>query len=147
MQIVLQLITNPLFVIPVFTVVLAQIVKQLFFWIRGEEITRYTLVTDGGMPSSHSALMSSLTTALFITQGLAPISYLALFTTLIVAKDAYGVRNESGKQARLLLEVMHRVHLNDPEHLKTLLGHTKFQVFVGLVFGVVTSLAGYAFFF
>jgi uncharacterized protein len=140
MQQLLVFIINPLFYVPALTVIFAQITKQIIFYTKGEKINRATWVTDGGMPSSHSALMSSLTTTIFFVEGISTIFYLALFTTFIVAKDAFGIRQQSGKQAKLLLKVVHKVKVSDIEHIKVLLGHTKMQVLAGILFGMTIAM-------
>jgi uncharacterized protein len=140
MQQLLVFILSPLFYVPALTVVFAQITKQIIFYAKGEKISRATWVTDGGMPSSHSALMSSLTTTIFFVEGISTIFYLALFTTFIVAKDAFGIRQQSGKQAKLLLKVVHKVKVHDMDHIKVLLGHTKTQVLAGIIFGVTIAM-------
>ena len=137
---VADFLTNFHFIVPVTTIILGQIVKQVIFMYHGEKITWRTLLTDGGLPSSHSGIMSALTTTIFFVEGLSTIFYLAFFVTLIVAKDAFGVRRESGKHARILKQVLSKLDLTDPEHIKVLVGHTKTQVIAGLIWGIFVTV-------
>lgn len=138
--------TSLFFIVPVVTIITGQIVKQIVFVVQGEKITWKTMLTDGGLPSSHSGTMSALTTTIFYVDGLSTIFYLAFFMTIIVAKDAFGVRRESGKHARLLKKVMHKLDLRDVEHIKLLVGHTKTQVIAGLIWGILVAVLMHAIF-
>ena len=132
--------TSVLFLVPVITIISGQILKQFVFLYHGEKITWKSLLTDGGLPSSHSATMSSLTTTIFFLDGLTTLFYLSFFVTIITAKDAFGVRRESGKHARILKQVLKKLALKDAEHIKMLVGHTKTQVLAGLVWGFIVAI-------
>jgi acid phosphatase family membrane protein YuiD len=90
------------------------------------------------MPSGHSATMAGLTMALFYSGGFSPVFYLALFVTLIVFRDATGVRLESSRQAAILNKMLKKA---EPHHklLKELIGHTRRQVLAGAIIGVVVA--------
>ncbi|MGL5963809.1 MAG: divergent PAP2 family protein [Fusobacteriaceae bacterium] len=100
----------------------------------------------GGMPSSHSSTVTSLTTAIGIVNGYGS-TFFALSLTFagIVMYDAAGIRRSAGKQAAIinrLLEKIHQSHFITGVHeekLKELLGHTPFEVLVGGVLGVLVS--------
>ena len=132
--------TSLFFIVPVVTIITGQIVKQFVFMFHGEKITWKTALTDGGLPSSHSATMSSLATTIFYVEGFSTVFYLAFFITVVVAKDAFGVRRESGKHARLLKKVMKKLDLRDVEHIKLLVGHTKTQVIAGILWGILIAV-------
>ena len=140
------LFTSLFFLVPVVTFITGQIVKQFVFMAQGEKLSWKTLLTDGGIPSSHSGTMSSLTTTIFYVEGLSTVFYLAFFMTIVVTKDAFGVRRESGKHARLLKKVMKKLDLRDVEHIKLLVGHTKTQVIAGLIWGIFIAFIMHAVF-
>jgi len=98
----------------------------------------------GGMPSSHSAMVASLATTVGYQSGLdSPLFAMAAVLAIIVMYDARGVRQESGKQARVLNELLRTFFSGHPitdAELKELVGHTTLQVFVGCLIGVVYSL-------
>jgi acid phosphatase family membrane protein YuiD len=102
------------------------------------------LVSTGGMPSAHSALVSALAASLGLTEGFgAPVTMLAVCLAGITMFDAAGVRNAAGHQARILnklLDELFHEHRLSEQRLKELLGHTRLEVFVGMLIGILTAM-------
>ena len=98
----------------------------------------------GGMPSSHSAVVTSTATMIGKSQGFdSPIFALAVIFACVVMYDAAGVRRAAGKQAQLLnklIETPGLTNLQVQERLVEVLGHTPTQVFVGAIIGVIIGL-------
>ena len=98
----------------------------------------------GGMPSSHSAVVTSLATMIGKTQGItSPIFALSVIFAFIVMYDAAGVRRAAGKQAKLLNKLIETPGLSNiqvQEKLVEVLGHTPTQVIVGAIVGIVSGL-------
>jgi uncharacterized protein len=136
--------TNTTLWIPISIMLLVQFYKFFWGWVRHKRFDLRTLFTTGGMPSSHSALVCSLATILGYDDGLdSPLFAMAVILALIVMYDARGVRQESGKQARILNRMMRELFSGKPiseQELKELLGHTATEVAVGAVVGVIYSL-------
>lgn len=132
---------SPLLLIPIIAFVIAQILKNVIFWIHDKKVSTKYLFTDGGMPSAHSAIMAGLVTTLYLMQGASPLFFVTLFVSLIIFRDASGVRFESGKQAVLLNQIAHKLKLK--EHLKELIGHTKREVLLGILVGIFTAIIFY----
>ncbi len=82
----------------------------------------------GGMPSSHSALVSSLTTLIYLNYGLSIYFSISFIFSLIVIYDARGIRYESGKQAKVLNSIANT-------NLRESLGHNSLEVLVGIILG------------
>lgn len=123
----------------------AQGLKTIIELFRNGKVNLRYLVTTGGMPSSHSALVGALATGVGLTVGWnSPEFAIASLFAVIVMYDAAGVRQAAGAQARilnqLLDEFLHDGHYLNQERLKELLGHTPFQVFVGLAWGIGVSV-------
>lgn len=101
------------------------------------------LFGTGGMPSSHTAAVMALTVACGLSMGLgSPVFAVTVLLTLIVMRDATGVRREAGEQAKVLNRIVqdlfastHQTDIN--RNLKELVGHTPLQVFVGALLGLV----------
>ena len=97
----------------------------------------------GGMPSSHSGVVTSLAAMIGKTQGLtSPIFALSVIFAFIVMYDAAGVRRAAGKQAKLLNKLIETPGLSNievHEKLVEVLGHTPTQVIVGAIVGVVVG--------
>jgi len=126
---------------------ISQVSKAIIYLIINKRFQLDRLVGDGGMPSSHSATV----TAVAVMTGLrcgwdSPIFAVAAVLALIVMHDAMGVRQETGKQAKVinnmveLINSFGRGELTPEETLKEFVGHTRRQVVVGAVLGGVIAL-------
>jgi len=128
----------------------AQLTKMLICLVQSNRLDFRYLVSTGGMPSAHSSLVSALTTAIGLTEGpSSPLFALSLIFASVVMFDAQTVRAASGKQARLLNQIVDELfkehHLSENK-LKELLGHTRLEVFFGMLTGIATTLALFRFF-
>ena len=104
-------------------------------------------VETGGMPSSHSASVAALSTAVAIQDGVDTALFaVTLYFSLIVMYDAAGLRRIAGRQAAVLNRLIER-HFQHPEEetqrLIELLGHTPFEVLIGALLGVASALLWY----
>ena len=126
---------------------IAQTLKVALGVFREKRFNFRWFVGTGGMPSSHAASVSSLSTSVGLTYGFdSPIFAIALTFTLIVMFDAHTIRFSTGRQAEILnrmLDDIYWKHKFDDEKLKEFLGHTPIQVFVGAALGIVVSLLLY----
>ena len=102
---------------------------------------------DGGMPSSHSAVVMSAACAIGLRHGWdSALFAISAILALIVMHDATGVRQETGKQAKAinnmaeLLQSMSKGSLTQMEALEEFVGHTGRQVFVGALLGIAVAL-------
>ena len=134
--------------IPFTTWCTVQILKFIFDLITEKKINLKRLYGSGGMPSSHSATVMSVTTMAGLIEGFDSLAFAACFAfSIIVMYDAAGVRRAAGKQARVLNQIIANYkEINIQEKLVELLGHTPIEVLVGAVFGVVETLALYKIF-
>ena len=120
---------------------------QLFKFITDLVINRKPnfkrLFGAGGMPSSHSAVVATLTTLVGKEYGLGSAIFAVSFViSLIVMYDAAGVRRAAGKQATLLNKLVENYPNSNiivTEKLVEVLGHTPFQVLVGAVIGILVG--------
>ena len=123
-------------------IITAQIIKSIVFLIIKRKLDVRLFTTTGGMPSSHSAGVMGLSTAVGLINGFDSISFaIAIGYACIVMYDAAGVRRAAGKQAACLNRIIMDVYKQDLAEaggkLKELLGHTPMQVFVGAAYGVI----------
>lgn len=123
---------------------IAQAIKLVVDLVINKKLNVRSLVTTGGMPSSHSALVTALATEVGQQTGWeSPDFAIATIFAIIVMYDAAGVRQAAGKQARILNQIIDELFQEKPEfnedRLKELLGHTPFQVIVGLLLGIAIS--------
>jgi len=125
---------------------IASIAKIIIILIREKRLDFRKLVASGGMPSSHSATVSSLATAVARTDGFgSTIFAIAFMFAFIVMYDAAGVRRAAGEQAKILNQLVNNPAIwNNPvrlkKNLKELIGHTPLQVFVGAALGILIAI-------
>jgi len=125
--------------------IIAQVLKTIIHAWFTKDFVAERLVGGGGMPSSHSATVCALVTATAIQYG--PASYefaMAAIFALVVMYDAIGVRQESGKQAKVINDMVELfAHMGKDvdieKQLKEFIGHTPLQVFCGGILGIATA--------
>ena len=122
-------------IIPLFVGVITQCIKFIIETIKTKKINILRLFDGmGGMPSTHSALVSSLSTIIYLNYGMeSPLTSIAIIFSLIVIYDSMGIRYESGRQAQLLNR------LTD-SNLKEQLGHKPLETLVGVFLGIVLAI-------
>ncbi len=122
----------------------AQCIKMLTTLIRTKKLDLRYLMSTGGMPSAHSAFACALATSVGMNQGFdSAIFAVAAAFASVVMFDAQSVRRAAGKQAAILNQIVaelftHR-HFSE-EKLAELLGHTRLEVFFGLLTGVIVAI-------
>ena len=121
----------------------AQALKFILDIMMSRQIDFRRLVGAGGMPSSHSTFVVSLSTVIGVSEGLDSVAFgLAAAFALVVMYDAAGVRRATGKQARVLNRLFYHdkenFHLD--EELKELIGHTPVEVIAGALLGLAFGL-------
>jgi acid phosphatase family membrane protein YuiD len=122
---------------------LAQIIKIPLDFFRTRRWNWALLFTTGGMPSSHSALMTATTHAIGLYYGFAtPMFALAVAITMIVVYDAANVRRQAGIHAQrinIIFDELLRGHPINEKDLREVLGHTPLEVAGGILFGIVVA--------
>lgn len=135
---------NRLLICALISWAVAQIIKTVIYAIVNREINWSRLMGDGGMPSGHSATVTSMAAAAAVEYGLSSAVFaIAAILAIIVMHDAMSVRYEAGKHAQALnelLELLDRRDITDEIKLKEFLGHTPLQVFFGALLGLCIGL-------
>lgn len=146
MEILRDLVTNPFLVTPITAWFVAQLLKVIINLIVHKRLIWERLVGDGGMPSGHSATVASLALITGLMKGWGTFEFaMTAILAIIVCHDATGVRRETGRQARVLNDIIRILESKElPEtKLKELVGHTPLQVVMGITVGVVMAVAMY----
>ena len=135
----------------------AQVLKTLIDFSLNKSFTPERLVGSGGMPSSHTALVCSLTIAMARKTGVSSAEFaLALALACIVMYDAMGVRRAAGEHAKVLNKLVFGFQLFSEESdnleddqiaeelgdktLKEYLGHTPLEVLGGMLLGILVAM-------
>lgn len=137
-------IQNKYIYIPILLWFFIQLFKVISDLVITKRFNFKRIMGAGGMPSSHSAIVTGLATLIGKYEGVnTPIFAVSLILALVVMYDACGVRRAAGKQAALLNKIIETPGLTGVqvrERLVEALGHTPIQVFVGALIGIVVGL-------
>ena len=141
-----DLITNPFLLTGVSSWFYAQIIKTLIHWRINKKLNWSRLFGDGGMPSGHSATVTSVALLIGMACGVGSVEFaISFILATIVCHDATGVRMETGKQAMVInemLDTFERMKMGTPSDivLKEFVGHTPIQVAAGISIGLLNAL-------
>ncbi|MDF5709766.1 MAG: divergent PAP2 family protein [Nostoc sp. S4] len=141
MQDIGNILDNRVLLVALTACLIAQALKLVIEIVKNRKLNVRVLVTTGGMPSAHSALVTALAAGVGQTLGWASADFaLAMIFAIIVMYDAAGVRQAAGKQARILNQMIDELFDEKPDfsqdRLKELLGHTPVQVIAGSALGI-----------
>ena len=121
-----------------------QLFKLIWDLVETKKFNFKRILGAGGMPSSHSAVVTSLATMVGREYGIeSPIFAITVIFAIVVMYDAAGIRRAAGKQAELLNKIVETPGLTGvqvSERLVEVLGHTPTQVFVGALVGIIVGL-------
>ncbi len=144
METLYSIISNKIFISGLFSYITSQTIKISIGIIKTKRFSLWDLIfVQGGFPSSHSASVVSATSAILFFEGPTSTFMLAVLFTFIVLIDATGVRWETGKQARLLNEIMRNNDLVIKEFKDKFvenIGHTPLQILGGSIVGVIVAI-------
>jgi len=125
----------------------AQALKVVIELARTRRLNLLRFFDNGGMPSSHTALVTTLTIGIARYAGVGSSLFaVTLLFSLYFMFEAAGLRQEVGNQARVLndlVDELRHTHHVDPKSLKELVGHTWGEVAGGFLFGLLVSAIAY----
>lgn len=154
MNFIYLLLSNKILVTSASAWLIAQVIKTMIDFGMSGTFTPERLVGSGGMPSCHSATVTSLATITGLTYGITSFEFaVTTILAIIVMYDARGVRRETGTQAVVINQIME--YLSNPfdenaeppefteQRMKELIGHTPLQVFFGALLGMIVAFLAY----
>jgi len=159
--IIIEFLHNTPLIAALLGILVAQLVKIPIHFIATKEIDWGLFTSTGGMPSSHSAAVSALTTAIAFESGLSsPLFAISAIFSVVVMFDATGIRYQAGQQAIVINQMRKDFQTfivkaktlpekngeEKIEELKTLLGHRPIEVFFGCLTGIILSILIYTLF-
>ena len=149
----IDFITNPFLLTSLSGWGVAQVLKVIINAVVYKKLDWRRLFGDGGMPSGHSATVSSLACITGLVYGLSSFEFaFTMSLAIIVCHDAMGVRMETGKQSMILNEIIEDFDIIFSNELaevklKEMVGHTMPQVIAGISLGIVDAIIVYNIFF
>lgn len=150
----IEILTNKSLVSALSAIIFAQVLKVPIRFIFTREFIPGLVFGTGGMPSSHSAAVASLTTSIGMIEGVgSPLFAISFIFSIIIMFDATGVRRQAGEHAALLNLLVKDIQTffgeakdwhnkqtyEKREELKELLGHKPIEVFFGALTGIVVA--------
>lgn len=144
-----DLLSNEFLIVGLVSWAVAQVLKVLIHAAVYKKLEWERLFGDGGMPSGHSATVTSVATMSALVCGFGSFEFaIAAILAIIVCHDAMGVRRETGKQAVIILEMVELLEAitkkDLPEtKLKEFVGHTPLQVIAGSIIGILNAVIMY----
>ncbi len=145
----LDLITNPILITALSSFLVAQIIKLFIHAIIYKKFDIMRLFGDGGMPSGHSAMVSSVATICGLLYGFGSAEFgISATLAFIVCHDAKGVRRETGRQAVVINELLRAFRDMSKEKitevkLKEFVGHSPVQIAAGVCIGICNAFFMY----
>ena len=140
-----EILTNEVLIVPLCAWVAVQLLKGFIELLKERRFDLSFFITSGGMPSSHSAMVSALATAVVLTAGPDSAAFaVSVILAMVVMYDAAGVRWAVSQQASILNRIVRELRLRRPRgeverDLRELIGHTPFQVIVGSALGILIT--------
>ena len=133
-------------IIAIIALLCSQTIKVIIYTIVNHRFDTSRLNGDGGMPSSHSSIVSAVATMSALVYGISSeIFGISFVFAIIVCHDAMHSRQEIGKQAvvinKMLQDLMEGEHTD--KFLEEFVGHTPFQVLAGIILGIGISILFY----
>ena len=134
-----------LIILPFVAALISQVIKMIINGVKGQ-FTWKDLNSYGGMPSSHSAIVTALAVAIGYYEGwTSAVFAIAFIVAFITIRDAAGFRMILGKHAEEINQVVHEmasIQSYKFPHLKERIGHKPFEIIVGMAIGILTVLIG-----
>lgn len=146
MKFLTELFGNRIFISAALGWFVAQVLKTLIHMFITKQFVMERMVGSGGMPSSHSATVCGLATAVGIRYGGGSYEFaMAAILAIVVMHDAMGVRMETGRQGKVLNEMMEVFtnmgkQISAEARLKEFVGHTPLQVLMGAILGIIIAV-------
>ncbi|MDP3244937.1 MAG: divergent PAP2 family protein [bacterium] len=132
---------------PIIALLVSQLIKLVTNDVKGDFNLKGALTSYGGMPSSHTAFVISLATIIGLRVGFAsPVFAVCAVFSVLIIRDALGLRQEMSKQAKVLEKLWNNSVLRGKDKspdLRTVIGHTISEVIVGGLVGILIALFFY----
>jgi len=132
-----------IFLIPIIVAIITQLIKAATDLLKGQ-FNFSSLYKYGGMPSGHTAFVTSTLTVVWITEGWnSPIFALTIILSIIVIRDAISLRAYMGQHSqiinRLVRELPDNIEYSYPV-LEERIGHTPLQILGGFITGIALTI-------
>jgi len=139
----MDLLTNKIFLAIIIAGIFAQLLKIIIFKFKhNQKFHINDLIVTGSMPSSHSALVTSLVIIIGFTEGLTTIFFLSAVFAVVIIRDAFGVRRTAGEEGKIIDKIIKASKLKIKSYHYSL-GHKPSEVAVGILIGIASAILVY----
>lgn len=121
------------------TLIFSQLIKSVIIWFKEKKYSIIPLFKMGGMPSTHAAIVTCLTISILLLEGISYLFVAALVFSIVIIRDALGVRQTIGEQAKIISKLGLKVWKRSRYKLSGSIGHVPSQVIVGMLLGALIS--------
>jgi hypothetical protein len=143
----LEVFNNPILGITLLAPFIAQLIKLPLDFILTRRWNWSLILEPGGMPSSHSALITAAAHSIGLWVGFAsPLYALAFGLCIIVIYDATGIRRQAGMHAEIINRMIQDLASGHPlksQELREVLGHTPLEALAGVFIGLLVAQVSY----
>ena len=122
--------------------ILTQIIKNIIIIMKGN-VNWQTILSYGGLPSTHSALVTSLVITIGYYEGIYSAAFaIAIILAFITFRDASGIRWHLGEYGKIINQLIKELP-DDKEYKYPVLGekfgHKKIEVLAGILTGIILT--------
>lgn len=134
----ISLVTNKIIITAAASCFISQLAKFIIAIFKNKRLNFYKFLETGGMPSAHAAVVSAITSAVYIEQGASALFAITLVVAIIFLRDALGLRMAVGRQSKILKKMTPEASkLGESE------GHNIKEVIIGVALGIIITLLVY----
>jgi uncharacterized protein len=144
-EMLIDIATSKVLISCITVLVVTQLIK-IINDMHNNRLSWWSLFETGGMPSSHSALVTALTVSVFFEEGISVLLIACAVFSAIVIRDAFGVRQATGQNTKMINEIVGLLKLEKKmkeKKIKEIMGHTPLQAAVGILIGIAASVIIY----
>lgn len=136
----IELLTNKVIIATLAGTIVTQLLKVIIELVKDHKVSKDTIIKTGGMPSSHAGAIVAMTTGLYLEYGFGPGFIIAIVLTVVILRDAMGVRKTVGELGIKFNEMMAKDGKKNSKPLYIHQGHTFAQVIVGSIIGWILAV-------
>lgn len=135
-------IENPIVLSAFFSMLTAQLIKSLLAWRQDGRFHWRYIFLAAGMPSSHTATVTALSTSLYLTEGPTHLFFVAGTLSLVVIRDVIGDKAFAQAQENIINRMFDKITHGQHEAARwnTLIGHTLKEVAAGFLLGIAVAI-------
>ena len=143
MDFITDIVLNKVILSCVISIIIAQLIKMGVNYSREKRWDLSILLSTGGMPSGHSAVVAALSASVYLTEGATSLFAVVFVIAVITIYDSLTIRKTVGHHTSILNTILRALKLHNKYSVRELTGHSFTQVIAGIVLGIAVALAAF----